>query len=135
LFLVIYLAFELNEILTPFALSFFIAYLMEPIISKTEKYKIPRSISIIALFITLIALITGLLLILIPMIYKEIYSFGKDLPLYIDRLTPLFNEFQSKLNIDLSIDKIRDFVISKGTELSKVVYKTIGTLTYSMKIL
>jgi len=75
--LVIYLAFELNEILTPFALSFFIAYLMEPIISKTEKYKIPRSISIIALFITLIALITGLLLILIPMIYKEIYSFGK----------------------------------------------------------
>lgn len=131
--LLIYLAFRLNEILTPFALSFFIAYLMEPIISKTEKYKIPRSISIIALFITLIALITGLLLILIPMIYKEIYSFGKDIPLYIDRLTPLFNEFQSKLNIDLSIDKIRDFVISKGTELSKVVYKTIGTLTYSMK--
>ncbi len=131
--LLIYLIFRLNNILTPFALSFFIAYLMEPIISKAEKYKIPRSISIIAIFIILTALITGLLLILIPMIYQEIYSFGKNMPRYIDRLMPLFNELQSKVNLDLSLDKVRDFVISKGSEISKVAYKTIGTLTYSIK--
>jgi len=98
---------------------------MEPIISRAEKYKIPRSIAIIIIFIVLIALISGFLLILIPMIYREIYSFGKDFPLYIDRLSPIFNELQTKLNLDLSIDKVKDLIISKGSELSKCFIKQL----------
>jgi predicted PurR-regulated permease PerM len=131
--LLIYLTFRLNDILTPFALSFFIAYLMEPIISKAEKYKLPRSIAVIIIFIVLIGLIGSFLLILIPMIYREIYSFGKDLPEYIDRLSPILNELQAKLNFDLSTEKVKDLIISKGSELSKMAYKTIGTLTSSIK--
>jgi predicted PurR-regulated permease PerM len=106
---------------------------MDPLISKAEKHKIPRSISVIIIFILLTAIITGALLFLIPIIYREIYSFGKDFPEYIDKLSPFFNELQSKLNLDLSIDKVKDFIMSKGSEFSKMIYKTIGTITDSIK--
>lgn len=131
--LLIYLTFRLKDILTPFALSFFVAYLMDPLISKAEHHKIPRSLSVIIIFILLTALITGALLFLIPIIYREIYSFGKDFPEYIDKFTPLFNELQSKLNLDMSKDKVKDFIMSKGNEFSNMVYKTIGTITDSIK--
>lgn len=106
---------------------------MDPLISKAEKYKIPRSLSVIIIFILLTGLITIILLILIPIIYREIYSFGKDFPIYIDKLSPFLNDLQSKLNLDLSIDRVKEFIMSKGSEISKMLYKTIGTITNSIK--
>ena len=51
LFLIAYFIFKINNILTPFALAFFIVYLLDPLISGAEKYKIPRSVSIISIFL------------------------------------------------------------------------------------
>lgn len=133
LFLVVALVFKIKGVLMPFAISFFIAYLLDPPISYAEKFGIPRSVSIIAIFIFITAIICLIAIILIPILYREISSFVEDIPGYIDRFLPLLNKFISWANIDVSLEKIKDIVINKGTEISSFVYKAIATITSSIK--
>lgn len=133
LFLIAYFIFKINNILTPFALAFFIVYLLDPLISGAEKYKIPRSVSIISIFLFITAFIVGLFLLLTPLIYNELSAFAKDVPYYIDRLSFLINNVQSHFGVDISTDRIKDLIASKTGEITNVAYKALGKITYSLK--
>lgn len=84
------LLYLLAPILTPFIVAAVLAYISDPLVDRLEARKLPRTLAVAAVFVslTLIAVIT--LLVLVPMIERQIDVFVQKLPSYI-------NLFQHKL--------------------------------------
>lgn len=93
LFLMIYL---LRAVVIPVAFSFLLAYFLDPVVDRFEEKKISRTLAIIILLIGALLCLTGVLLVLVPMIENQVSSFVERLPALIkstsNRLVPYLEE-------------------------------------------
>ena len=107
LFLLFLLIQRLSNVLLPFLIAWLLAYLLHPIVSFFQ-YKLKfrfRVLSIFTALVLIISVITGVLILITPMISKEIVSMSKLISLYIqgvnvDSLIPI--SWQNEIRIYLS---------------------------------
>lgn len=89
------LIYLLAPILMPFLTAAVLAYIADPLVDKLEK-KMSRTVAVSIVFVTLSSIAIILLLILLPLLEKQIVVLAEKLPLYIDRaqsyILPLLNE-------------------------------------------
>ncbi len=84
-FLLFFLLKRLSSVLLPFMIAWLMAYLLQPIVSFFQ-YKLKfknRALSIFCTFLLLGGIITGLLVLVIPMISEEIRKTSELISLYI----------------------------------------------------
>jgi predicted PurR-regulated permease PerM len=106
--IVLGLLWVLKAALTPLAIAFVIAYVLDPLIDRLEKLGVPRRLAIVLLIGILLGSIVAGLLFLIPKLQSDIASLIDRLPSYLDQLqTRLVPELERRLGIALpSIDEM-----------------------------
>ncbi len=86
------LLYWLSPILTPFAFSALLAYLGDPIVDRLEKLRISRTFAVILVFTGMVVAIAVVLLLVVPMLERQISHFIQQLPAYVtwfrDRALP-----------------------------------------------
>ncbi len=92
LFLFLWFVYYLRDILTPVFLSWFIAYLIDPVADKLEK-KFSRNIAVLIIVICIILLLAGIIFIIVPIISDEISKLSKNFPQYVSFLKKLFFKY------------------------------------------
>lgn len=124
-----YLTYTLKNVLTPFLIALFIAYLLNPLINFIQnRLKIKRRGIAVAIGITSTSLLlTFLVLISTPTINKEFHKASLLIKEYADFIPPIPNELQNQLNDLLHSDYVKDF-ISSGT-----INETINKITPLLK--
>ncbi len=121
--LIIFLLFSLSGVLSSLIIAFIIAYIFDPVVDWLEEKKISRTGGIIILFTLLIGLIVLFFVIALPFFSREISSFTKKFPTYVETLkksaVPVVNDYIDKHpeQIDLIKQKIQNI----GFELLKPV--------------
>lgn len=132
---VILLVIKLQTLVTIFAISFFLAYLFDPLINWFEGKKVPRWLSIILLY-TVIAFISVLFFgSIVPVIYQESVHLADALPAYSDKLFSLVDNLTDRFGIDISFEDIQKQLLPKlagigGSMLSSAegVMKSVNTV-------
>jgi len=112
--LVSYLVYTLKEVLSPFLIALFIAYLVNPLIAfLQEKLKIKnRGLAIgIGLSLTLV-LLGGITLLSLPTLNKEFRNAATLLKQNADVIPPIPPEFQEQVNQFLHSDQAKEFINS-----------------------
>jgi predicted PurR-regulated permease PerM len=112
-----------QPILTPFIVGFAVAYLLNPIIAKLEKLKIPRWISaftFVGLFF--IAIIVGLAF-AIPHLFREVASFIKILPVMIAHLQDWIAVKFPMIEIPRTLDDLQGYDPSILTDKAGSVFE------------
>ena len=121
------------DVLMPIIYGLVIAFLLNPIVKRVEKFlsprlnkvikkeqtvhRISRSIGVIVSFIIAITVITALFNMLIPELYKSIYDLVVALPSHIDALGARANEF---LHEDTFLGKtLKSVLLESGEALEK----------------
>ncbi|MEX1119022.1 MAG: AI-2E family transporter [Terrimicrobiaceae bacterium] len=82
----------LQPVLTPVAIAGIVAYLLEPVVRWLEKRKITRTKSVVVVFLAVTLAIVGILVWILPPIYKQGSTFISDLPGYTERAQNLVNK-------------------------------------------
>lgn len=99
------LLYLLAPILTPFALAGVLAYLLDPGAGWLERHRIPRALASVLMVLVFLALATGLVLILLPVLEREAMAFNDRLPALVvqlnQRVSPLLRQW---LGISLQFD-------------------------------
>lgn len=72
----------LQPLLIPIAISAILAYLLEPVVQWLERRRVSRTLAIITVFVSFIALGAGILLWVIPTVWVQGQSFVSHLPEY-----------------------------------------------------
>lgn len=109
------LIYLLAPILMPFISAAILAYIADPLVDKLEK-KMSRTLSVSVVFFVLSLTAILLLLIILPLVEKQIIVLAEKLPLYIERaqnyLLPLLND---KFGLDIAIFDINTLKQSLST--------------------
>lgn len=85
----------LSNIIAPVILAIVTYYLFNPLVNWLEKHKVKRIWGIILLFLAIIALLTGLIVLIVPVIQEQVTSFVEDFPGYVDTLSKTFNQWSA----------------------------------------
>jgi predicted PurR-regulated permease PerM len=78
--------FLLHGILTPFLVALLLAYMGDPLTDKLEKLGLSRTLSVVAVFGLFTLILMGLLLILVPMLAKQLFRLYELAPQMLDWL-------------------------------------------------
>lgn len=78
--------FLLHSILTPFLVALLLAYLFDPVVDRLEKAGLSRTWGVVAVFALFTLIITALVLVLVPMLAKQLFRLYELAPHMLDWL-------------------------------------------------
>lgn len=80
-------------VLPPFIIAFAIAWLLDPVLDRLQKRKVPRMLAISAVYLVFLGVFVIALIFLVPAIIEQAKQLGHDLPGYADRLRVVAADF------------------------------------------
>jgi predicted PurR-regulated permease PerM len=99
------LFWALSPILAPFVIAAVFAYICDPAVNWMVRRRVPRALAVSLVIVLLGLLLTTLVLVLAPMIYREAVNLLRRLPdlveLFNERVSPLL---QARLGVELQLD-------------------------------
>ena len=118
----------LKGALTPLAIAFVLAYLLDPMIDRFESHGFPRSAAILILLLIGGVLTISVVLVLVPQLQHQISEVSQSLPAYLKRTTDTFLPWLEK-TAGLSLpSNIRDLVEEFRTKRIGVPFELMGNL-------
>ena len=125
------LLYLLSPILTPFVAAGIFAYICNPPVQRLCAWKIPRTLAVVLVMCGLLLLLAVLLLIMLPLLEKEISRFVTRLPDWIEtarlRLLPVLRQWAGP---DLQWDSqaVKDMLLSHWKSAGGVAAKLLPWL-------
>ncbi len=99
------LLYLLSPILTPFVAAAILAYICNPLVQRLVRCKLPRTLAVLLVMLGLLLFSVLLLLILLPLLEKELGHMSARLPVFIDTLRSKFlPHLQQLLGVSLEWD-------------------------------
>jgi predicted PurR-regulated permease PerM len=135
---VMLLLYLLSPILTPFVAAAILAYICNPLVRRLCVLKLPRTLAVVLVMTALLLLFAGLLLIMLPLLEKEISLFVTRLPEMIETarvnlLPKLQHWFGSDLQWDSSA--LKNLLMSHWQSAGGVAEKLLPWLTSSSGVI
>ncbi len=101
------LIYLLSDVLTPFLIAGLLAYLGDPLVNRLTRYKIPRTLAAVIVFLILLMSIILLLFLIVPLIQKQIALLIERLPqainwVQLSAIPWIESNFNITLNLDLN---------------------------------
>ncbi len=87
----------LRPILPPFLIATILAYLFNPLVTRLQQFKLPRTFAVCAVFVIIIVLFTLTFLVLIPLIEKQIILLINKMPSIINWIKLHIDDWLAKL--------------------------------------
>ena len=123
----------LRSVLLPFVAGIVIGYLLDPLASKLEKFKINRTFATILVMLLVVLIAVPALILLISIINEQIMHFAQMVPGYLSsfakKIEPVMLELQDKFPA-LEPDKIREYLrnnMSNGIRLIGRLVRSVIT--------
>ena len=76
----------LRQVLLPFVMGMAIAYFLDPVADRLEKWGLSRTLSATALTIVFLIAVAAFLMVLVPILQSQVLDFASRLPHYMDLL-------------------------------------------------
>jgi len=128
------LIYLLAPVLMPFLSAALLAYIANPIVGYLSRWKFPRTLSVILLFIVFFCLFLLAILLLIPMLIDQIRWFIGKVPAMIAWLqnvvVPKVNQWLD-VNIQLDFEMIKRVILSHWQQASDVLASVLTTVSTS----
>ncbi|MCU0673890.1 MAG: AI-2E family transporter [Myxococcota bacterium] len=74
------LVVALRNVLTPIFFAFLIAYMLDPVVDRLEKLRLPRAAAIVVLLTVVLAVLVLFLLLVVPTVVRDVSEVLKELP-------------------------------------------------------
>lgn len=131
-FLLVYL---LQPILMPFLVGFIIAYLGDPVVDRLEALGLKRTMGVSVVFALFLAILSGALLILVPLLVSEVNGFIQRIPSMIlwlqEQVSPLLREHFNVDPFAFSIEELRERLAHNWQQAGGIASRVLGEVTRS----
>lgn len=115
------LVYLLAPILTPFLVSALLAYMFDPLVDRLERWRLPRTLGVVVVFLVLAAALGALLFVLVPLVQHQIVNFAGKLPVYLDLMqASLLPWLEANFGLEpaaIGLDVLRQRTIEHWQEL------------------
>jgi predicted PurR-regulated permease PerM len=128
------LLYLLAPILTPFVLGALLAYLIDPLVIKLKRLHIPNLLSVLLVFLFAFSILGLLIVLLVPLIEKQVNNFIVIIPQMIiwlqNKLLPWLNDHFGVQEL-VGIDTIKSAMAGSGIKVGGMLTWTFKTVVHS----
>jgi len=128
---VLYVLNRLSGVLAPFFVGAAIAYWLDPAVDWLERRGVKRTLAIVLLLFGFLVFLTGVLLIIVPLLVREINMMGDKLPVYVSKahqnLLPWF-EKTFHTTVPRTLGELIDRAGSDAQTLAKSAMSSVQTV-------
>lgn len=120
-----------KSVLTPFVVGFAIAYLLDPIVEKLVKLKIPRIVVTILILLLFLVFVVLTLVLVVPPLVREASALADNIPTYIDNLSQLVTPYLAMIEERLGgdyVQSVQNFLKENVGNIAKISGDIAGTL-------
>jgi len=125
------LLYWLRPVLTPFAAAALLAYLGDPLVGRLERAGLSRGIGVLVVFSSMgIALLVALI-VLVPMIERQLVHLIMDLPNYVAWLRGWLEPQFARLGVDLSewdAPRLKELLLAHWKEAGGAASQVLGAI-------
>ena len=129
------LIYFLQPILAPFLTGIIIGYLGDPLVDRLEEWKVNRTVGVLIVFVVFGAVLATALLIILPMIARELTALIRDIPVFFAWLqvtaSPWIVENFGVDPFDVEFGQIADQVKDNWQQAGGIVGTVIARMTSS----
>lgn len=127
------LVWLLSPILAPFLAAGILAYIFNPVVNRMAARGISRTLGSVLAVLMLMIAVALLLMIILPLFYKEIAQLTQLIPNFLDQaknnLVPWIN---AKIGVEINLDpsSVRQFIqdnLSDASGIAKRIFSSVGT--------
>jgi len=121
--------YVLSPILTPFLFAAILAYICNPLVGRMTRRRVPRTLAVVLVLLLLGAVFVLMLLVLLPLLIRQIRTIAEQAPVYIDWLrTAVAPRLEHLLGVQLETAMVRDWVTEHMAEIRDVALKLLPSL-------
>ena len=133
-----WILYLLAPVLTPFLIAALLAYLGDPLVDRLERYRLSRTMSVIIVFACMVIIGMALLLVLIPLIERQLVAFVRSFPEFINwmqntvlpKLADTFNFDPGLINLDL----LKQAAIENWKNIGNIAGRALIEITQSGQV-
>ncbi len=131
--LAVFFLFYIREVVLILFVAIILGSAFAPWVNWLGKYKIPRSVSILFIYLVMILALAGITYLIIPPIVVEVNQISKDFPFYWEEIIQGVENFQNysdsrgwNANIEQSLDSLRSNLGTAATGIFNTVSSFFG---------
>ena len=126
----------LGPVLTPFVVAAVLAYALTPLVNKLDHFgrgRLPRVLAVVLVELLFLFALIGLLLLVVPIVAKELPMMRQQLPLLADRLNTGLSPWLAQFGIQVALDvgSIKAFALKY---LNANYEEALGSVMSSLKL-
>ncbi len=128
------LVYLLAPVLVPFLVAAILAYIGDPLVDRLERLRLSRTLAVVAVFFGLLLLLSLLLLVLVPMLERQLALLTTKLPGYLDWLQQqALPWLQTKLGLRENVDLwgLKDYAGSHWQSAGGTAARLLASLSRS----
>ncbi|MEI8181547.1 MAG: AI-2E family transporter [Desulfomonile sp.] len=132
--ILVWLMRALESVTTMVMVAFFIAYILDPLVSTLETRGIRRQLSVMFILFSGLLLVAGIFTVLIPAIFGEIYDFAAKVPRYVTELRDVAFNIADKIDLRIPTDwgEVTPVIIEKARQLIPSLADPAGRIVSSI---
>ncbi len=128
-----YVLFMVRGILIPLSFALIISILLNPLVNKLQRKRIPRILSIIIALLTAILIVAGIMF----FISSQVVKFSNNISALELKFNEIFHQLQSWLedNYNISVAKQKAMIAEAIKNLKPYLAQTLGTLLGTLSVI
>ncbi|QPJ61966.1 MAG: AI-2E family transporter [Candidatus Nitronauta litoralis] len=117
-----------RNVLTPFAIAFALAYLLDPLADKLERWKLSRTLSVSTIIASFFLLVVIALIVLIPLLRIQVEHLAANLPDYMGKIMAWLQPILDQISL-IEPAKIKTHLKEIFEKLGTVPLTALGSAT------
>lgn len=126
--LVLYLGRMFTEVLLAAIVAGILYYLAEPMTAFLERWRVPRFVAILAVFVFFLAAIAFLLVIIIPVVVNQAIALAQDVPVVFNQLEEWFRGLETKFGAQIGEEQFQDLVNRAAGTVSDFIETAVASI-------
>ena len=122
----------LGKPLAPFLSSIVLAYLLDSVIAKLQKLKLPRIIAVMIVFLVFLTLLLVMIIWVIPVLITQISQLVQQLPTYLSTGLEFVKKLPENYPTVISVEQADSIIAAMTTELTQmgqgILSKTVSSV-------
>ncbi|WP_448172965.1 AI-2E family transporter [Rhizobacter fulvus] len=94
----------LGPVLTPFLVAAVLAYVLQPLVERMARRRVPRALAVTVVEVVAIVLVLAVMLLIVPILSKQLPLLREQIPLLAERMNTQLGPWLARLGIDVALD-------------------------------
>lgn len=125
----LYICYLIRDVLALLFVSLILAAAIDPLVDALARYHIPRTLTVLGVYVIVALVIAGTVVLLIPPIAEQFRAVAQDFPAYVDRVSASYQSVQAFTERHWLLQRLQQAAGGLESNVNRAAEGVLGTVS------